>query len=955
MKFGELLSEGLVPEWKPLYLDYRYGKKLIKRLGEMKIEGDSYSISDENADKQSSTNTNDQTPLLVPAKAAIPKYNQEGANFQLDEYSVENPRTADEQADTTNSKKKPKSSNAKLSIFNYSLKSKDRKDNLEEEKRKFIDWLDSELVKVDEFYKDKEEDVFEKFLLLQDQLYQLRDHKAYVLKQRILHQNKNKNSIVDNPDKIYSNINDLAFHTKSVFSALERFEFPSLPSTNFLSKWRKKPDEELDMMDNDDFDDINYQENRIRNGLGPSKDDEDAELTSLDSDVHSSREQQTSTTFQSPDSQTPAMVKTTRRRDYSVKKDHFRVPYVYARRQLKDAVLEHYGALSLLKSFRELNRTAFRKITKKFDKAMNESICKPYMAKIDKSSYFQTSDVLDRLTSQMEELYIIFFDRGTTDRKHSLEKLKSIAYALNSQNQQDFYPSSFSSGMFLGFGLPLFILGLYTGLLATLKGEFPEGRFLLQIWAGFFLLVLVFLLFAINLYVFDLFKINYKFIFEFNMISTLNYKQFLLIPSFGFGFLSLLFWFSQNNFWPDKFPGRDWPWIYFGVMIVIFIWPGNQLYASSRKWLQVALWRLLFSGFYPVEFRDFFLGDILCSLTYTMGNISFFFCLYSHHWNGLLNDGASSKHNVCGSSKSRSMGFFSSLPSIFRFLQCVRRYMDTGDWFPHLANMLKYAITTTYYCLLSVYRIDRRERNRIPFIIFALLNTLYTSSWDIVMDWSLLQPGSKNKFLRDNLFFKKPIYYYCAMILDVILRFQWVFYAFFTHQIQQLAVTSFCVALAEVLRRFIWIFFRMENEHCTNVTLFRASRDSPLPYAISNRVERSIRKLVRLKYDTFDSSQSALQRTETTRTYFTGDDEADIGLSNTPMSKRKDIGELRRRTTMHSFTDTLNKAHIKDFQRRRTVVDIADDSDDEDIEEEENVRSPSGESPRSTQINPHVD
>lgn len=29
-------------------------------------------------------------------------------------------------------------------------------------------------------------------------------------------------------------------------------------------------------------------------------------------------------------------------------------------------------------------------------------------------------------------------------------------------------------------------------------------------------------------------------------------------------------------------------------------------------------WRLFFAGLYPVEFRDFFLGDIYCSLTYAM-------------------------------------------------------------------------------------------------------------------------------------------------------------------------------------------------------------------------------------------------------------------------------------------------------------------------------------------------
>ena len=30
-------------------------------------------------------------------------------------------------------------------------------------------------------------------------------------------------------------------------------------------------------------------------------------------------------------------------------------------------------------------------------------------------------------------------------------------------------------------------------------------------------------------------------------------------------------------------------------------------------------WRLLLAGLYPVEFRDFFLGDMYCSLTYLMG------------------------------------------------------------------------------------------------------------------------------------------------------------------------------------------------------------------------------------------------------------------------------------------------------------------------------------------------
>ena len=67
------------------------------------------------------------------------------------------------------------------------------------------------------------------------------------------------------------------------------------------------------------------------------------------------------------------------------------------------------------------------------------------------------------------------------------------------------------------------------------------------------------------------------------------------------------------------------------------------------------------------------------------------------------------------------------------------------------------------------------------------------------------------------------------------------FLCIFTRQIQQSAVTSFCIAVAEILRRFIWILFRMENEHATNVILFRASKDTPLPYSVSNKVEKPSR------------------------------------------------------------------------------------------------------------------
>ena len=96
----------------------------------------------------------------------------------------------------------------------------------------------------------------------------------------------------------------------------------------------------------------------------------------------------------------------------------------------------------------------------------------------------------------------------------------------------------------------------------------------------------------------------------------------------------------------------------------------------------------------------------------------------------------------------------------------------------------------------------------------------------------LCNPYSEHPFLRDVLGYKRPWVYYLAMILDPILRFNWVFYAVFSGELQHSALLSFFVGFSEVCRRGIWVLFRVENEHCTNVGRFRASRDVPLPYEI---------------------------------------------------------------------------------------------------------------------------
>lgn len=108
--------------------------------------------------------------------------------------------------------------------------------------------------------------------------------------------------------------------------------------------------------------------------------------------------------------------------------------------------------------------------------------------------------------------------------------------------------------------------------------------------------------------------------------------------------------------------------------------------------------------------------------------------------------------------------------------------------------------------------------------------------WDIFMDFSLVQPHARHRFLRDITALKSRWPYYLIMIIDPILRFNWIFYAIFTHDTQHSSIASFLIGFAEVTRRGMWTLLRVENEHCSNVAQYKASRDVPLPYHLDTGI-----------------------------------------------------------------------------------------------------------------------
>lgn len=308
-----------------------------------------------------------------------------------------------------------------------------------------------------------------------------------------------------------------------------------------------------------------------------------------------------------------------------------------------------------------------------------------------------------------------------------------------------------------------------------------------------------------------------------------------------------------------------------------------------------------------------------------------FFCLYAHHWDDPVQ---------CNSNHSRLLGFFSTLPSIWRALQCIRRYADTKNIFPHLVNCGKYGATIMSYMTLSLYRINGSTTNLALFITFSIINSIYTSVWDLLMDFSLLQPDARYPFLRDILALKRRWPYYTIMAVDPMLRSTWIFYAIFTHNTQHSTFVSFLISLGEVTRRGMWALFRVENEHCANVAQYKASRDVPLPYHLEP--EPLVEPL------SSDPSPSPAQKRRPEVAATTAIDHGPSPPApEAPRTPRAEEGGLRRRplgridsmaaavsggTTSGAIRKIMAEAHKQDFEKRRRprpedVVKAAGDDD----------------------------
>ncbi|TGZ77178.1 hypothetical protein EX30DRAFT_207915 [Ascodesmis nigricans] len=132
-------------------------------------------------------------------------------------------------------------------------------------------------------------------------------------------------------------------------------------------------------------------------------------------------------------------------------------PHRVAKRKLKKAYIEYYHGLEMLKSYITINREAFRKITKKFDKASGLRTSHRFMTEyVDKSYFGGPNNKLDDLMNDTENLFAKFFERG--NRKEASQKLRSR------EHKSLHHASILRSGLSLGASVIIAAYALYTSV-----------------------------------------------------------------------------------------------------------------------------------------------------------------------------------------------------------------------------------------------------------------------------------------------------------------------------------------------------------------------------------------------------------------------------------------------------------------------------------------------------------
>ena len=497
---------------------------------------------------------------------------------------------------------------------------------------------------------------------------------------------------------------------------------------------------------------------------------------------------------------------------------------------IKRFLISNYRLAKFLHNYTMLNITGFVKIAKKFDKTIPSHAGK-FESALGPRNMMDDGEDVEILAKRYESYYANWFCEGDI-RAAKVQMLSKQGDGL----EMDW--SQLRLGYRMGICAVLAVWVCWDCIWGLVKnGDSTIGeRSAFPVFRACGGLLLLQWYWGCSVFVWTRYRINYIFLFDF-MPTTISTSFDIFCAAVDntliFMVLMLLYYKAGAHEIPEVIPTDVYPLILIMITIYKLLFP-----LAQRLLMWQTVYKVISSPLNSPTFFHTYVGDIFTSMVKVFQDIA-----WSIAWLSTLlfsnSDDDSDEDDCCRSFwfKSIIIPLVTMLPIVIRFNQCLRKFYDCGDRFPHLANASKYALSSLvtlfgiFHPLYLEYKGEEMRIYQIFWTFVFILSSLFSYGWDVYMDWGLGRP--QFSFLNQPLMYPRKSYYYFTIGIDLILRFLWVMTLVPPNSGASFALPEYLTALSmmlELSRRTLWGFFRLENEHRNNENSYRRKGFVPLHF-----------------------------------------------------------------------------------------------------------------------------
>ena len=573
----------------------------------------------------------------------------------------------------------------------------------------------------------------------------------------------------------------------------------------------------------------------------------------------------------------------------------------YLKIKYENALKELYKEMGYMNKYIDLNLQAKRKIIKKFNKYIQSQ-------DITKERTKSTLEQEDEIKKMLEYINntIINSDLTTISLKEAdIEKLfrkyffdKYLFNAIKVLKESKAEVSikqkyAFFFGFFIGILLIIFILCILIANHFHIDMD-DDAKFktIFPMFRGYLVMVLYYWFLGLNVYVWNTFHINYRLAFNFDshyspVISIFKRAAFftmivaIMLLCYMIERTQIPILYDLVNFIPLELT----PLIsYIIVLIYLFCPLKNTFNYFGRLYLGRLFVETMSSITTTSDLRHTWLGDQMTSLVGPFRDIEYTVCYYVHY-----NNTFEEKKRLC-SSRRPIVILIGIYPYFIRFLQVIKTMWEKKIIFPDILNAIKYILSILV--AISSYYSKTIEIFGKTWLLIAGFSSCWSYCWDMKMDYGLLQNGTNNLFLRNDLFYKKNWIYYTAMVLNLMGRFAWVLTISPDVVYRWIRPEFFLMVIymIEMCRRGMWNFFRIELKHIDLCKHFQVSDKIALPSF--TKIKELISKEEQMNNNNKNNSNKKERRMSLNKSY------SSIGISGAEDSHLK---------AFNSFLNDFNK------------------------------------------------